>query len=130
MAIKSLKALVESANRLKELRHQKEILYEAYRASAKPTEDEIDTLNAALLDGFRSLGVNNVSLDTGEKYTRMVKRGLEITNEALALGWAIENHTISIDSRLTAQKLKEAQEAPKGFKFIEREEVRVTKPKA
>lgn len=128
MAIKSLKALVAAANRLKELRTQKDTLYTAYRTTVAPMEEEIEKLNQDLLNGFRSIGVNNVSLDTGEKYTRVVKKALEITNEAFALKWAIDSHAVKIDSRLVAQKLKDVETTPPGFKYIEREEVRVTKP--
>ncbi len=126
--ITTIQELTQKANLLKSKREQRDAMYEAYKQTADPVEGEINELNTEILEGFRALGLNNIRLETGENYTRAVKRGLEIINEIEAMKWAVENRAISINKILVAQKLKEATEAPQGFSFIEREEVRVTKP--
>lgn len=129
MAIKSLKALTEAANKLKKLRINKEASYQAYKMMSDPLDAEIEKLSEEILAGFRTLKINNIKLESGESYTRALKQGVEIMDELKALEWAIEHRAVSIHKVLLKQQLRDLKELPPFFKRVELEEVRVTKPK-
>jgi hypothetical protein len=55
---------------------------------------------------------------------------VNITNEAVAINWAIDNRAISIDRRIVAAKLSKVEEMPEGFELVETEFISVRGAKA
>lgn len=126
---KSIDRIKAKAEQLRQVRQKIDVVKESTAAALKPLEDEREILQQELIGEFDKEGLSSIKTDDGATYAKAKREGVTITNEAYALGWAIENRAISINSRLVAQKLKDAKEIPAGFERVEVEYISVRSPK-
>ena len=96
-----------------------------YKEDTKKVIDALElekaSIQALLLTDLRNEGLTSIKSSTGESYSRMMTKSLEVTNELQAFKWAYENRAVSINKTLVKQKLKDATEVPVGFEMVESE---------
>lgn len=114
-----IKTLQQKAQRLHDLRSTIALREEELKQLLTPLKTARDELQEELLADMRENEVATLKVDSGESYVRAVRKGIQVTLEAHARKWAIENGAVQIDRRLVAQALKDATELPDGFERVE-----------
>jgi len=127
MNIKEIKLLAES---LAAVRRDIKVREEEADKELLPLKEMRDKTQAELLKALTGEGLSSIKTESGENYSRSVRKGIAVTNTVRALQWARENGAYAVDLRLVAQKLKDAEEMPAGFSRVETEfiSIRGVKP--
>ena len=117
------------AEELASIRQQIDAIEEATKAAIEPLKEARECLQMELLEQFKKHELSSIKTNDGCSYARATRKGVEVISEVFALDWASKNHCVRIDSRLVAQKLKDATEMPAGFEAKEVEYISVRRPK-
>lgn len=125
---KVIDRITSTAERLAELRAQIAKKEEENKKELEVLKVERDATQNALLADLNKNKLSSIKTRDGITFSRGVKKGIEIVSEVFALKWAIEHRAVSVNKILVAQALKDVEEMPQGFKFVETEFVRVTNP--
>ena len=129
-AIKAIDNIKEKGERLYVLRRVIEDIEKRHQEELGTLKEQREVLQNDLLASFKRIGIDQIKVNDGSSVARAVRKGLEVTSEAHALQWCIDNRAVSINKVLVKQKLEGAKEAPAGFEFKEVEYISVRKPKA
>lgn len=127
---KIIERIKEKAEQLASVRASINRVEEEHRLIVDALKTQRDTLQEDLLVALRKEDLASIKTSAGETYARVPKRSLNITNEIVALNWAIEHRAVSINKIFAMQELKNEKEMPAGFEIIESEYISVRKPKA
>ena len=129
---KAIERIKAKAEKLSSIRKAIDAIKEEQRVKLEALEAEKETISNELISEFGKEGLTSIKTDDGDSYTKATRKGVEITLEAQALKWSIDNLAVSIDRRLVAQKLKPLMDAgeklPAGFKESVVEYISVRKP--
>lgn len=129
---KAIERIKAKAEKLSQVRKAIDAIKEEQRVKLEALEAEKEVLSTELISEFGKEGLTSIKTDDGDSYTKATRKGVEITLEAQALKWSIDNLAVSIDRRLVAQKLKPLMDAgqtlPAGFKESTVEYISVRKP--
>lgn len=131
------KAIERIKGKAEELADVRKLIHEIEDA-AKVKLDELkakrDQLQTELILGFNKEGLSSIKTADGDTYSKAVRKGVEVTDERLALKWAIEHRYVSINKTLVKQglenELKTGAKLPDGFEQKEVEYISVRSPKA
>lgn len=131
MAIKVIKRMQDTAEALYKIRQQIDEKEEANKQELASLKLERDAIQALLLADMNKNNLLSLKVKSGDSFYKGSRKGVEITNEAHALAWAIEHRTVSINKVLVAQELKQVDptQIPFGFKLTETEFISVRKGK-
>lgn len=129
MALKSIEKIHKFADELREIRDRIEFLKDSTKTELDELAIRKEKVEGEILAGMVLVGVKSIKASNGDSITVTPVRGVDITNEAFALKWAIDNKAVSINKLLVKQILSEAKEIPSGFSLVERDSIRVTKAK-
>lgn len=88
---------------------------------------EKNAMQAELLADMTKNEILSLKVKSGDVFFKASKQGIEITEPVHALKWAIENHAVTINKVLVAQKLKETTVPPYGFEITETDYISVRK---
>lgn len=88
-----------------------------------------DSLQDGLIGDLNKVGLKSIKTKSGETYTKSVREGVAVVNEALAFQWALKNKAVQVDTRAAAQIIKEMKSPPAGFQKVETEFISVRKSK-
>lgn len=124
-----IESLQKKAERLAELRDAIKKEEDAVKEKVEPLKTERDMLQEELLADMHKEKVASLRVENGDMYTRAVRKGIQITNEVFARTWAKEHNAFSVDRRLVAQQLKDAEEMPSGFDRVETPYISIRKSK-
>ena len=130
MASKIIQRIQDSAEKLYEIRQR---IYQKEEESKKELEAlkmERDAVQAVLLAEMNKNGLSSMKVRSGDSFTRSVRKSIEIVSEMGALKWALENHAVTVNKILVAQKLKDTKEVPNCFDIVETEYISVRKGKS
>lgn len=130
MAKNILQLIREKAEKLRELRDTINGIEERQKEETSALKGERDTVQAELLEMLQVNELASIKVSTGDTYSIGKRKGVRVTNEMVALKWAIENRAVSIDARAVAERLKTEKEMPAGFEPFETEFISVRKAKA
>lgn len=130
-AIERIKAKAE------ELREVRDLIAEIEEAAKQKTDElkaKREQLQTELILGFNKEGLSSIKTDDGSTYAKSVRKGVEVTNENMAIDWAIDNRAVTINKVLVKQKLEplinKGKPLPDGFVYKEVEYISVRKPKS
>jgi hypothetical protein len=127
---KVIERIKGNAEALAAIRAQINEIEEAAKAQTDVLKMQREDLQAALIADLKKEGLASIKTNAGESYILSKRRGVNITNEAVAINWAIDNRAISIDRRIVAAKLSKVEEMPEGFELVETEFISVRGAKA
>ena len=115
--------LQEKGEKLYNLRKVIGDIEDRHEAELGTLKQQRDMLQDELLEDFKRIGLFSIKLASGTTVVRAVRKGVEVTSEAMAFSWAYANRAVRIDTRLIAQKLEDAlktgAELPAGFQAKE-----------
>lgn len=124
---KAIKQLSDDAERLYEVRKLIEAKEAICKQETEALKVEREILQRKLIDGLNKQELSSVKLKSGDRVAKGVRRGVEVVNESLAIKWAIEARAVSVNKLIAAQKLREVDEMPAGFRLVESEYISINK---
>ena len=133
MSLKAIDKIQEKAERLYTLCRLIEDMDERQQEEMGTLKQQREILQDELLTEFKRVGIDQIKVNGGNTVARATRKGVEVTSEAHALQWAIDNRAVSVNKNLVKQKLedvlKEGKPLPAGFEYKESEYISVRKPK-
>ena len=126
---KIIDRITTTAERLYALRRAIETKEEIHKKELESMKLERDAIQTSLLADMNKNKLSSIKIQSGDTFSRGVRKGIAIISEPMALKWAMENNAVGIDKILVAQKLKDAMKIPSCFKQIETEFISVRKAK-
>jgi hypothetical protein len=127
---KIIERIKGNAEELAAIRAQINEIEEATKAQTDALKEKREELQLSLIADLKKEGLASIKTAAGESYILSKRKGINIVNDTLALQWAIENRTISIDRRMVATKLGKVDQMPAGFELVETEFISVRGAKA
>jgi hypothetical protein len=138
VAINRIKAKAEA---LADIRKLMKEIEDISRQKLANLQVQKDTLSALLIADFNKEGLTSIKTEDGDTYSKSVRKGIEVTSEAHAFAWCLDNRAVSINKTLVKQKLEPIMKAgkplPDGFEYKEVEfiscrsaKVKETEPEA
>lgn len=88
-----------------------------------------DSLQETLFNELKACGVKSIKSDNGYTFLIASKKGVNITDQELAMKWAIKNKAMRPDLKVIESLLKESPKLPLGFEFVDKEYISIRKPK-
>lgn len=129
MVNKTIKKMQKDAEMLYNLRQLIDEKRDEYRKEMDILELERDSIEAILVANLKNNDLASLKVSSGDSFYIKKNKGINITNDALAFGWAYDNKAVSINKRIVAQILKESKEMPPGFDLVENESIGIKKKK-
>lgn len=102
---------------------------EAFEKEMFEKKQRRDSLQEMLFNELKSCGIKSIKSDNGYTFLIASKKGVNITNQDLAMKWAIKVKAMRPDMKIIEGLLKASDELPKGFEFVEKEYISIRKPK-
>lgn len=127
---KVIERIKDNAEQLAAIRSQINEIEAAAKVQTDALKAQREDLQLSLIADLKKEGLASIKTNAGESYILSKRKGVNITNDALALSWAIENRAISIDRRMVATRLAKVDEVPVGFELVETEFISVRGAKA
>ena len=124
-----LQTITKNAERLYEIRKLISDKEDALKVELESLKAERDAVQVALIADLTKNGLASIKVASGETYSKAIRRGISITNEAFALKWALEAKAVKIDTVVAGQLLRGAEKLPKGIEATSTEYISVRKPK-
>lgn len=129
-AIEKIKTKAEELAEVRRLIHEIE---DVAKEKLEKLKAQREALQTELILGFDKEGLSSIKTDDGDTYTKAVRKGVEVTNERLALAYAIEHRTVSINKVLLKSHLEpvlaSGKKLPDGFEYKEIEYISIRSPK-
>ena len=129
MASSVIKRITDTAEKLYDLRQVISAKEEENKKELEALKGERDAIQATLIADLNKNGLASIKVKSGDTFSKSIRKGVEITNEIVAMKWAIERRLVSINKVLVAQELKTVETMPDGFKLVENEYISVRKAK-
>lgn len=129
MATTSLPKIKEMAERYSALKSSLEERDRKYNAEVQTDRDELETLKQKLIESFKKTGLPSIRTADDSLISYAKKPGILVTNTVFALKWAMQNQAVRIDTKISAQIIKELADAPPGFEKVESEYLSVKNKK-
>lgn len=129
MAQTIIQKITGKAEKLRMLRDYITDEEQKFKIRMEDVKKDRDSIQDELLIDMRKHKLSSIKVESGETFTKAVRKGVDITSESLALKWAIDHRAVSINKIVAGQLLKEAKEIPQGFQLVETEYISVRKPK-
>ena len=117
------------ADRLGAVRKEMDAIKLSMQETLDKLQIEKDDLQAELIAAFNKHEITSIKSNDGHTYAKATRKGVEIVSEPFALKWATDNHCVSVNKILCAQKFKDMDEMPAGFEKKTIEYISVRSPK-
>lgn len=125
----TIQDITNKAEKLYEVRDIISELEEESKKMIQKYKDQRDVLQTELIADMNDVGLASIKVKSGESYIKSIKKGIAVSNEALAFKWALQNKAVKPDLIVAAQIIKEMKSPPAGFKVVETEFISVRKGK-
>ncbi len=129
MASKVIERIIETADKLYEIRQRISELEEAKKIEVDALKTERDAIQAVLLADLQKNDLSSIKSRAGDSFSRQTRKSIEIISEPHALKWAIDNRAVSVNKLVVNQLLKDVKEVPPCFEIVESEFISVRKSK-
>ena len=129
MVNETIQKITDKAEQLYQVRQSIRKMEEDTKKVLDVLKAEKSTLQDDLIAELNEQGLSSIKVSSGDSFTKVVKHGVEVTNEATAIEWAIQNRAVNINKIVAGQILKNVKEMPAGFQLSETEYISVRKAK-
>lgn len=129
MASDNIEKMKDAAQKLYDLRQLIEKKEEEKRVELEGLKMERDAIQAILLAEMKDNGLASLRIKSGDSFSRVTGKTLEVVSEPFALKWAVDHRAVTINKTLAKQILEQYKEVPDCFRIVPTEYISVRKAK-
>lgn len=113
----NIQDIIKLGDKLSEVRKQIQKFDEDYALTVDPLKEEKTKIEEELKLVLSTNNIKSIKDSAGTSYILAERKGVQVTDDKLALNWCVENNAISIDKNAVKNILKDVKELPTGFEF-------------